>query len=88
MAAITKETRKFLSSVDGAWSWWDERFSPGKIVPVSGIYRCIECEKEIASNKNDPFPPQNHHQHPNKKEISWQLVIRADTKNQWSKNAI
>ncbi|RIL17841.1 protein L [Acinetobacter baumannii] len=69
--------------MDGAGPWWKETYSPGKIVPVSGIYKCTICDKEIASNKDDPFPPQNHHQHPEKENISWTLVIRADTKNEW-----
>lgn len=87
MAGYTDATKKILSSLNGKGKWWDKIYSPGHEVPVSGIYRCIICEKEIASNKDDSFPPQNHHQHASGARISWQLVIRADTKNEWSKGA-
>jgi hypothetical protein len=50
--------------VDGVrGEWWVAAYEPGTRVPVSGIYRCLGCNKEIASNVGDPFPPQNHHQH-------------------------
>jgi len=62
MAGYTRETKNLLTVVNGAGPWWKETYSPGKIVPVSGIYKCTVCDKEIASNKDDPFPPQSHHQ--------------------------
>ncbi len=83
MAGYTRETQKYLTRITGDNAWWNETYSPGNNVPVSGIYRCVVCEKEIASNKDDPFPPQNHHQHSGGAKISWQLIIRADTNNQW-----
>ena len=80
MAGYTRETQKYLTRITGDNSWWNETYSPGNNVPVSGIYRCIVCEKEIASNKDDPFPPQNPHQHTALAgKIEWQLIVRTDT---------
>lgn len=59
---------------------WDAEHKPGNEVEMSGIYRCTGCDKEIAANKGDPFPPQNHHQHGSSKPpIRWQLLVRAET---------
>lgn len=80
MAAVTDETRKFLQNVNDDKPWWNELYSPGETVPHSGIYRCVNCGKEITSNEYDPFPPQNDHQHPKNESIKWQLIIRTDTK--------
>ncbi len=80
MAAYTRETRQFLQIVDDDNPrWTNERYGPGETVPVSGIYRCTVCRKEITSNVDDPFPPQNHHQHSSGNPISWQLIVRTDT---------
>jgi len=47
---------------------------------VSGIYKCQGCNKEITSNKDDPFPPQNKHQHTDAQgKVLWKLIIRTDT---------
>lgn len=60
---------------------FDKEYGPGKIVPFSGIYRCIGCGREIASNENDPFPPQNHHQHTQAQDaIRWRLIVYANHK--------
>jgi hypothetical protein len=56
---------------------YDEIHKPGATVPHSGIYRCNACGDEIASNKGDPFPPQNHHQHTSGSPIRWQLLVRS-----------
>lgn len=79
MAVYTPNTQKHLVRIDSKKEWWESLYSPGEEVPVSGIYKCTDCGKEIASNKGDPFPPQNHHQHSPYKKIQWQLVVRADT---------
>ncbi|MCE2009028.1 MULTISPECIES: protein L [Enterobacter] len=63
MAAFTSETEQFLQRVEGDKERWTSQYNPGDTVPVSGIYRCTVCGKEVTSNKDDPFPPQNHHQH-------------------------
>ena len=58
---------------------FDNEYGPGEVVPHSGIYRCMGCGREIASNEGDPFPPQNHHQHsPSQGRIRWKLVVYAD----------
>ena len=55
---------------------FDTLHNPGEICPHSGIYRCEACGDEIASNKDNPFPPQNHHQHAeNLGPIQWKLII-------------
>lgn len=79
MAAYTDETKKYLQNVMHSQKWWTTRYSSGEKVPVSGIYRCTVCGKEITSNATDPFPPQNHHQHSQSKSIEWQLIVRTDT---------
>ena len=66
----------FLSK--GSSTAYDTFYTPGQTVPDSGIYKCKGCGKEIAANKNDPFPPQNHHQHPLlSPPIQWQLIVFA-----------
>lgn len=55
---------------------FDNSFSPGDKIPFSGIYRCEKCGLEITSNKDNPLPPQNHHQHtPVQGPIIWKLLI-------------
>ncbi|WP_145578657.1 protein L [Yersinia alsatica] len=79
MAAYTSDTEQFLQKVGNGTTRWTTDYSPSDTVPVSGIYRCKVCGKEITSNKDDPFPPQNHHQHSSGQKISWQLIVRTDT---------
>ncbi|MGI8472397.1 protein L [Pectobacterium brasiliense] len=79
MAGFTSDTEQYLQRVKGDKKHWTSRHSPGNTVPVSGIYRCTVCGKEITSNEGDPFPPQNHHQHTSNESISWQLIVRTDT---------
>ncbi len=70
------KSSNFLQHNDSAV--FDALLSPGTIVANSGIYRCAGCGDEIAANKGNPLPPQNHHQHgilagP----IQWQLIVFA-----------
>lgn len=59
-------------------SEYDRLYTPGDTCPNSGIYRCEVCGDEIASNKGNPLPPQNHHQHaPEKGLIRWKLIVFA-----------
>lgn len=54
------------------------KYSPGSEVPHSGIYACVNCGSEIAANAGDPFPPQNHSQHPKHEgKIEWRLLVYA-----------
>jgi hypothetical protein len=58
---------------------FDKEHAPGTTVPHSGIYRCLGCGREIASNAQTPFPPQNHHQHTLPQGmIRWRLSVYAD----------
>lgn len=60
---------------------YDTLYKPGEPCPNSGIYRCETCGDEIASNKGNPFPPQNHHQHaPGKGTFQWKLIVFAQQK--------
>lgn len=66
----------FLAQNDSAA--FDALLAPGTIANNSGIYRCSVCGDEIAANKNNPLPPQNHHQHPvGSGPIRWQLIVFA-----------
>ncbi len=60
---------------------FDTELSPGNIPPDSGIYRCVNCGDEIAANKGNPLPPQNHHQHNPPSPIRWKLVACAVQKS-------
>ncbi len=67
----------FTSSNSDAF---DMVHSPGATTPNSGIYRCEGCGDEIAANKGNPLPPQNHHQHSTGHgAIRWRLVVYAQT---------
>ena len=84
MAFYTAQTVKFLSKKDTTLLGnpeWNELHQIGSIVPVSGIYRCEGCGDEITSNKGDPFPPQNKHQHPSVfgQKVEWRLIVQTQT---------
>jgi len=68
-----------LKSASGTEAVWSTDYRPGANVPTSGIYRCKNCGKEVTSNANDPFPPQNHHQHPQAGPVLWRLIIWTNT---------
>ncbi len=60
--------------------WWTKTYKPGDTVPVSGLYKCAGCKREITSNEDDPFPPQNRHQHPVEHgDVKWKLIVRTNT---------
>ena len=70
---------KYLTQSDH--SAYDTLHNPGSTCENSGIYRCESCGDEIASNKGNPFPPQNHHQHaPGAGAIKWKLIVFAQQK--------
>jgi hypothetical protein len=73
-------THSVLKKVEPIKEWWTTTYEPGDAVPVSGIYVCQGCKREITSNRDDPFPPQNHHQHTAAQgKILWKLNIRTNT---------
>ncbi len=69
---------QFLSQSDS--NVYDHEHKPGEKVPNSGIYQCTGCSDEVACNKGDPLPPQNHHQHTNSTPIRWRLLVFAQQK--------
>lgn len=57
---------------------FDKIYKPGETPPDAGIYRCVGCGDEIASNKGVQLPTQNHKQHsPGQGEIRWQMIVCA-----------
>jgi hypothetical protein len=68
---------KYLKQLDALA--FDEEHSPGDDAPLSGIYRCARCDREVAANRDDPLPPQNHHQHPAVLgPIRWRLIVMTN----------
>ena len=62
---------------------YDNIYNPGTPAPFSGIYRCMGCHKEVASNQEEPLPTQNLHQHtPAQGTIRWRLIVYADHRGQ------
>lgn len=58
---------------------FDQDNTPGAATPYSGIYRCMGCGRELASEHNKPLPPQNHHQHTAAQgSIRWRMIVFAD----------
>ena len=65
---------QFLQRSDDAR--FDQLHEPGTSTPISGIYVCHGCSKEVTSVAGHPLPPQNHHQHtPTQGRIQWRLAV-------------
>lgn len=74
------KAQSVLSDIAPGKEWWTKVYKPGETVVVSGIYTCTGCKREVTSNKGDPFPTQNHHQHdPKLGDIGWKLNVRTNT---------
>jgi hypothetical protein len=57
-------------------SEFDAIYDPGARPPVSGIYRCEGCAREITHISGTALPPQNHHQHSYEQgRIRWRLIV-------------
>jgi hypothetical protein len=68
--------QKYLQTSDS--DAFDNLHQPGDKTPHSGIYRCVNCGDEVASNAGNPLPPQNHKQHnPLNGAIRWKLIVYA-----------
>lgn len=75
--ALYKYSQYLQSSTHEAF---DAIYKPGAETPYSGIYRCVGCNSEVASNEGNPLPPQNHHQHTTAQgSIRWQIVVHAQS---------
>jgi hypothetical protein len=73
--ALYKDPTQMMHSDDAIF---DQLHKPGVQTPYSGIYMCVNCLDEVASNAGNPLPPQNHRQH--KKAlppIQWRLLVRT-----------
>ncbi len=62
---------------------FDAVHKPGETTPHSGIYRCLDCGVEIASEAGKPLPLARtcSEHHPNKHisgEVNWKLMVSAD----------
>lgn len=68
-----------LVKASGTEPAWTTEHKPSDTVPVSGIYRCKNCGREVTCNNGDPFPPQNHHQHPQAGSVLWRLIVWTNT---------
>jgi hypothetical protein len=74
--ALYKRSGDISASVSDAF---DKEYGPGNTVPHSGIFRCLGCGREIASNAGTSFPPQNHHQHSyGQGAIRWRMAVYSD----------
>lgn len=74
--AFFKHAQFFKRNTDRLF---DVLLRPGTETPHSGLYRCQNCTREVASNAGNPLPPQNHHQHPTRAPILWRLIVAART---------
>jgi hypothetical protein len=74
--AMYKDGRLLTQVTDEVF---DKVLSPGELTPLSGIYRCTGCGREIVSEDAKILPPQNHHQHSQVQgAIRWWLIVFAD----------
>jgi len=78
--ALYKHSRYISQNNDDIF---DQENKPGTVAPRSGIYRCMGCGREVASNEGEPLPPQNHHQHNQSQgAIRWKLIVYANHREQ------
>jgi hypothetical protein len=58
---------------------FDQENKPGVAAPRSGIFRCVGCGREVASNQEESLPPRNHHKHTRQQgHIRWRLIVYAN----------
>ena len=74
--ALYKNAQYVTSTTDVNF---DKEHAPGTTVPYSAIYKCMGCGREIVSEENRIFPPQNHHQHTVAQgKIRWKMIVYAE----------
>jgi hypothetical protein len=57
---------------------FEKRYSPGTVVPDSGIYRCRGCGREVALAKGSALPTQAQHDHGFELgPANWVLIVLA-----------
>ena len=67
--------KHYLNQYTGLDDIYDALFKPGDAPPHPGIYRCIECGREVVSEQSRKLPPGNHHKHV--APIQWRLAVYA-----------
>jgi hypothetical protein len=74
--ALFKDKKFLAQKIDDGF---DADYEPGERTPASGIYRCISCGEEVASEQGSPLPGRSHHQHSQAREqIRWRMVVEAE----------
>jgi hypothetical protein len=73
LMALYKYAAYLTQNQDGAF---DQSYPPGAHTPLSGIYRCMGCGREVVSEHAKPLPSQNHHGH--LPIQGWRMVVWAD----------
>jgi len=69
---------------DGNWlsqstcDVFEDEHMPGTVALWTGIYACLGCNQEIATNEGELLPPQSHHHHVSPGSIRWKLIVYAD----------
>jgi hypothetical protein len=49
---------------------------PGSLAPVTGVYRCETCGREVVSEEHRRLPSSGHHLHsPGQLGIRWRLIV-------------
>lgn len=58
---------------------FDREYPPGTPAPMTGIYRCMGCRREIIAEQPQELPPASHHCHSVMQgTIRWRLIVYAD----------
>ena len=74
--ALYKHEEYLNDSEHGAF---DLLYSPGKVAPHSGIYRCEACGAEVVSEKSKLLPAKSHHIHEEELgQIKWRLIVLTE----------
>jgi hypothetical protein len=70
--------KHYVNQYTGLDDIYDALYKPGEVPPHSGIYRCIECGREIVAEQSGKLPPRNHHKHTAQQGVvQWRLAVYA-----------